>query len=54
MAEQVFAVSRQGGDEFVVALSPIARLEDAALSVTKIIAAVIARTQSTSTISMSV
>jgi len=35
-------VSRQGGDEFVVVLSPIVRSEDAALSVTKIIAAVIA------------
>jgi diguanylate cyclase (GGDEF)-like protein/PAS domain S-box-containing protein len=35
-------VSRQGGDEFVVVLSPIARSEDAALCVTKIIAAIIA------------
>jgi diguanylate cyclase (GGDEF)-like protein/PAS domain S-box-containing protein len=35
-------VSRQGGDEFVVVLSSMTRSEDAALSVTKIIAAVIA------------
>jgi diguanylate cyclase (GGDEF)-like protein len=35
-------VSRQGGDEFVVVLSSVARSEDAALSVTKIIAATIA------------
>jgi diguanylate cyclase (GGDEF)-like protein len=35
-------VSRQGGDEFVVVLSSIARSEDATLSVTKIIAATIA------------
>jgi diguanylate cyclase (GGDEF)-like protein/PAS domain S-box-containing protein len=35
-------VSRHGGDEFVVVLSSIARSEDAALSVTRIITAVIA------------
>ena len=35
-------VSRQGGDEFVVVLSSIARSEDADLSVTKMIAAAIA------------
>jgi diguanylate cyclase (GGDEF)-like protein/PAS domain S-box-containing protein len=35
-------VSRQGGDEFVIVLSSVARSEDAALSVTKIIAATIA------------
>jgi diguanylate cyclase (GGDEF)-like protein/PAS domain S-box-containing protein len=35
-------VSRQGGDEFVVVLSSIAQSEDAALSVTKIIASIIA------------
>jgi diguanylate cyclase (GGDEF)-like protein/PAS domain S-box-containing protein len=35
-------VSRLGGDEFVVVLSSISRSEDAALSVTKIIAAIIA------------
>jgi diguanylate cyclase (GGDEF)-like protein/PAS domain S-box-containing protein len=35
-------VSRQGGDEFVVVLSSIVRSEDAALSMAKIIAAIIA------------
>jgi diguanylate cyclase (GGDEF)-like protein/PAS domain S-box-containing protein len=35
-------VSRQGGDEFVVVLSSLARFEDAAVTATKIISAVIA------------